>query len=1179
MLSASIITGTPLRSDRAENIGMTPPDRNDREGSVSQESAGAASLAQRLWKSGRALARRTREEAARALKANVALVVLVLLSALATGFTLSGGLLAFNDDTFFPLNLSVGIERNLFGWYEGFSSSPNLAVLLAPLYAEYLLVGSLVVVQATLLFALFVLSGCGSAFLCRTATQTRSPLAEFVCGFFYTFNFYSVSVVWTSFRLWGVFYALLPLILALYLLSLRAEVLRTRLALLLAASFLAGLPGAFPAPILALTLFVFSVLVVGTKARRKAILNFGLFGLVFLFANLYVIVPTLLSLQAALAQHVAAEPPGLFFAFPQAQNLVNSIRLLGYEFIWYWGWGVPNYAWADSALGNPGLILSSFAPFVFSVYGLLTKNPAFKMAKRASAALLFIGLVVSSAGGTPLGIVAFYVLQALHLAQIYEIPFVSFGPLILVAYLLLMYLALLELAPRVEPVVAGLRAAWTKLKRGIARTHERSLEAASNGRVQDGKRGFHHKSIQLAASLVPAVLVAAIILNSYPVWTGQVVPGALYRGPDLPSVPSGHVKVPADYVAFDDFARGLDHAYGMLVLPPYSPAFRAWEPQGEAATDPLIEYFVGGMTVINLDSLGPSPVIPLVNGMIVENASSATFLSVMAHLAVRYILLEKDWLDIWPTYYKLSIYSNYLAAASGNPSGNLSALWNSTNLTLYEVRAPEPFRILHATGYAYGIPNSLESLEEFCQFGANDGVSAVPVASQTSPENSDSHVLSSYIMNSSRGVASLNPGNYSVFTAGSLEGVGVAHPPENVTIHLGAASVPLNLAATQAIPSLLSGTSPVGEVSYDGAASAATWVDGNPSYALLNQSGLGAATSAGGSSGWTLANSTGAVSSSEGNLTVPSSIPSVVDIGFRFKVTANPTGTSYAGVFAVSSPDSSKSIGIVIRLGKDNSSGGILLIENSSISVDQVAYANLPLAYGQYYSLNAVFQGNRVKVALDGTSLEFLTFGQAVTEGNYTLIDNSSHYEAFRFLAEGLPIEISDFSASYYPLAIEGVLFRQAAPGGANFMPQYSFQQITPVAFSFATQGAMSAYLVVLTGYYGFGWILSPALSPAATFPIFVDAGAELASGLSGLINFVYVASSGRSWYLVYGPQVPLNAATLVSTATLAIGATAWGVTSRKRGTSKTVAPTHQNPPEKRSLLSRLFHLLRGRDP
>ena len=571
-------------------------------------------------------------------------IALAVAGLIATALTFRGPLLLFSDDTFFPLDLAIGLTRNSVSWYSGYSASPNLVVVLSPSFLIYEGTGSLALSEAALLFAFFVTSSVGAAFLCRTLTGRRSGFSEIVIGLFYTYNYYTISFVWTSFKLWSVFYAIAPIVIALYIIALRREKFGQGLPLVALAMGIAGLAGVFPVPILMISLLFLSLAFVGKVSAQRLTCLFVAAVLLYACINLYEIVPTLNSLSTALSQHSAQEPSSLFYDYPLAQNPLNSIRLLGYEFIWYWGWGVPNYSWSSVTLSNPILVAMSFSPFLLGVYGLLVRDVRTRNVRVTSFLLLILGVTIGSAGGSFLGPGVYWVLSSTRLSQVYEIPFESFGILIVIGYIPLIYIALLDIDWRLCRVSFP---SLSQFLRWVQDSFRILLPRSSSTRPFLRKRrvkGYQSRMTPFEG-LIALLLVSGLLVSSFPVWTGQLSPGELARGQGQTPVPSSHVSVPSDYESFSSFASSLDHRFSLLVLPPYSPAPHTWQPQNETASDPAIEYYVGGLTVADLDSLGSSPLISVVNAMIVNNASVNTFLSVLGHLSVRYLLIEDDWLN------------------------------------------------------------------------------------------------------------------------------------------------------------------------------------------------------------------------------------------------------------------------------------------------------------------------------------------------------------------------------------------------------------------------------------------------------------------------------------------------------------------------------------------------------
>lgn len=1076
------------------------------------------------------------------VKDNISIVAFSVASFFATLLTFYGSLVLFNDDTFFPLNLGDGIVRNWYTWSGGPSNSPNLSLVESPLYIIEASTGSLVFTQAVFLFALFVASGAGIMVLCRVMFQSRSQIPEFLAGFLYTFNFYTISYVWDSFKLWSLFYSTLPIVAVLFILALRASSKSRSVALLATAAFLAGLGGPFPSPILVFTL-ILVVVALSDKIRwARSLPTLGLFILIYALVNAYEFVPTIIALSGTLAQHAAQEPTSLFYSYPLAENPLNNIRLLGYEFIWYWGWGVPNYVWADQVTGNVIFYLASYCPFLIAIYAFFGRPLGTMRIRIAALFLLITGVIVGSAGSTPMGPYIFAVFSTTGLAQIYEIPFESFALLIVLSYVILGYESMSNFFKRVhlnlpqhscQALVRSVLAPLSPQGDSLHRTSELKRPGSLESRG-------HLSQEALLGICVVLLLITGVLLDSFPIWQGELVPGQLNRGSSQIPVPSGHILIPKQYKDFDVFARSLNHQYSILVLPPYSPAAHIWPPGNESATDPLIEYFVGGLTVVNLDTLGPSPVTSIVNYLVSTNATPTEFLAVLGHLSIRYILIEKDWLPLYYYEYNESPYEQYLTRLQVYSSSALLPIWNSSRLVAYEIIDPAPLPIVSVASYVYATNTDTESFESFLSYPINSNVGVVPISPSDSKWALPNVLTSLSLTTNHSALGTLKAGNYSIFleaqdTYRNLTAKGVA-----LRAKLGNNVVALNLTRLSTVPGAFSGGTSVGSVYLPVMSSEDASIFGNLTTSFLNTADVEKSVNSSSSSGWTFNNRTSSINATEGNLTVISGFPSSASIGFNFSIPTNPAQTSYAGIFLRNSSIPSDSIGLIIRQGVGNTSGGLLLVTGDRITTNG-AYANLPLYSAKSYSVKMVVRAGEIQVSLNGAPIEFLRGGSAVTLNNDTSIPVVDAYDAVNLQTNGLPLQIGNVSGFYSQYHINSILFRENVPDSVDSSTYYDGVSVSPVVFKLHIQSSTVVHpIVILSGYFGSDWVVTQSTWPNPDYPLLGGNDIALESALEGLVNFGSIRWNAGTVYVVYGPQFEANVGTIISISTAAVGVVAF---------------------------------------
>lgn len=474
-----------------------------------------------------------------------------------------------------------------------------------------------------------MVSGVGSVLLYRELVKKRSILGEFTVSFFYLFNFYSISIIWGSFQLRTVFYAFLPLMLFLFVKALKSKKLEVKLLYILAASFLGGITGLYFLIIILICFLILNLLIYEKQSIKNYIVTWILFILIFILINLYYLIPLLMSYSSLLSSHILSEPPQLFFDFPKAENIINSFKLLGDTFIWYWGWGVPTFSWTIFVITSPLFSVTTLMLPLYILFILFFSNKKEFKQYLIILMLLLIGVIISSAGSPPFGIYVFELFNLLHLTSIYEIPYEAFGLLIVVAYSLFIIYGTSKFSEFLKPLknIEKYNIIYINIKiRGYNKPQK--IKIFKNVHYR------YNKNDSIIAIFITFLLISSVFINSYPIWTNQLIPQEVNRGKGNIPVPSAYVKIPSYYYSLDNVCKKLDHNYSLLVLPPYSPASHVWSPYNESATDPIYEYFTGNLNVIND--------INLINQLILENVSYNTFLSILAHYSIRYILLEGD---------------------------------------------------------------------------------------------------------------------------------------------------------------------------------------------------------------------------------------------------------------------------------------------------------------------------------------------------------------------------------------------------------------------------------------------------------------------------------------------------------------------------------------------------------
>jgi len=1064
----------------------------------------------------------------RLLRSSASTILFIVICLAILFITYNQGLIVISDDSFFPLNFEYAVYHYSYAWFYGPVNSMNLVPIFILLWAEYSLVNSLVVVQMSLQLVLWVFSGIGMIALCRYITHSRNTVGEIVLASFYTFNLYSLSVIWGALQVRCVFYALLPITILLFSKGLTEIQLHKKVLYLLATTLILSLTGVYYIPLVLIIFLGVSLVFLRRAFLKSQVITWGLFFILLGVTNAYYLLGTLYSLNHTLAAHVAAEPSTLFFAYPQAQNILNSLRLLGFSFIWYWGWGVPNFTWSVFVTSHPLLIFSSLVPITYSIYVLLTPTKHALGLRISAPIILIMGIIVSSAGSPPFGPILYQFLALINLAAIYQIPFQIFGALIVVAYSLFIICGLHNFNIGNETLHKENFSTQANVER---ETPRRTLFVNNLNTLKifliRGKNDFkksktHRRYIKRVVSICMfALLAISVILNSYIAWSGQIYSRGISRGPNDMAIPSAFVEVPDDYYALGLFANKLDHNYSLLVLPPYSPASHTWKPANETASDPIIQYFSGGLNIINMDTLTTSPVVDVINNMIFSDTGGQVFLTMLGHLSVRYILIEKDWMDLIYYQQPLAFYMNYINDISSSQNSGLTTIWNSTNLVLYEITNPTPFKIIQLARYSYLISGDMSSMTEFYSFERNQEFPAILDNSQSFINTS--LLLSSYPLSNDRTALLLDQGNYSVYVKGFTNVDSVTNRDlglkvdnkiffgEDLISQLGA--------------NVLNGEVPLVHLQISQV--------GLHDFQLLEQSIITVTLSDILSDNYlyngnelTRGPSNQVTPENYSNLPLKVSFPNSSTISFDVQLTTDPTETIYSGVLLSSNDSQQPPVGLYFRAGPANTSGGVLLTQKNPLDLSNIYYHNMEIALKQVYHVQLSFSGKGLVVSINNTAVTFLSKGSPVTNNGFTRIVIPQNFSKLEFISLGLPVSISNLIVNYTPITVTNALVMQDPPAAEAVVTNYSFTEKSPSLLKISTQLPEDKFLILVNGLCSDDWVVTYH-DPSYNF--FASEAYPLNGNANDPIHWQLVSCGPQSVYVYYEPQNVANFGLLIT--------------------------------------------------
>ncbi|MEM2074271.1 MAG: hypothetical protein QXO33_06965, partial [Nitrososphaeria archaeon] len=253
----------------------------------------------------------------------------------------------WSDDANFPLDIRVFINRYLYIWDSAQGSlDPGKFAFWVPigvLLKAYEFLGlpfSPYIFQRGLVYILVLSSSLSMYFLSHTLLKERRNrhIAALIASLLYTFNLYSLVVIWGSLAFLMFQYAFLPLVLALYIRSIDDR-RGFRYAVFVAIIWTVTMTPAYITSSLVLSDWMIVILYLGysllTTPNTKIKLHLSYFTLCmmgsWLLLNTFWLIPLLSSLNLIVIQKESISPPLHLFE-------ANSVAVLdGFRLTGYWG--------------------------------------------------------------------------------------------------------------------------------------------------------------------------------------------------------------------------------------------------------------------------------------------------------------------------------------------------------------------------------------------------------------------------------------------------------------------------------------------------------------------------------------------------------------------------------------------------------------------------------------------------------------------------------------------------------------------------------------------------------------------------------------------------------------------------------------------------------------------------
>ncbi|MEM0314289.1 MAG: hypothetical protein QXQ41_07055 [Candidatus Bathyarchaeia archaeon] len=501
------------------------------------------------------------------------LMIIMLMGSISLSWFRGDYIIKTGDD-FFPLDPAYASFLTSYLWVHYTSTGlPNdpLALTNIPLF---ILIASantiglhIVILQKLFYYALFTTSGI-SAYLFTTSLLPKNKrVTGLSSAFFYMMNPYSLSVIWFAhYTTLLLSYSIAPLLLMLYVKGINAKAKENYIVLMSLMQPLVSAIFCDPAQTLIILILAsaFFILYIFVNKKEKAkligILRFNLLLMISLFAiNSWWILPFFYLYHIRLSRALYAySSEGVFISGSTSSTILNTLRLLGFYFIWAKWYPVSIYAWTETYSSPVFVFISCLIPvFAFSQLILKPQNKYVLF----FALLSVLGIFLSKGASEPLGSINIWLFRNLPFAVVFRTHFIRFAFIIVLGYTFLIGLTFSEL--------------WERHK--IARLTPIMLNKFRKVRI------FRITSMKLTISvIILLVAMASFVIYNYPFWTGDVIyPGSQY-------LPSARIQVPSYYVNAGNYINAQFEEFRILDIPPRLSGTSAysWE-HGYIASDPI----------------------------------------------------------------------------------------------------------------------------------------------------------------------------------------------------------------------------------------------------------------------------------------------------------------------------------------------------------------------------------------------------------------------------------------------------------------------------------------------------------------------------------------------------------------------------------------------------------------
>jgi len=537
-------------------------------------------------------------------------ILLILVIGLLSITWFKGRFLINYGDHSLPLSPIWNFQNNIYMWSHQYATGLSVPrVLPGYLYFAFFaffeaLGFSMVVAEKILYYFLFTFSGLSMYYLMTALVDRRNRyIAGLAAALFYMFNFFPIFAFWRQFTGVSYLYALVPMVLGLYIKGLNTKKIKyifLILLLLLLFSALALNPSYVV--ILWFVLFSYFIFHVFQRQRKYAELGtaFKLSGVLLVLwvgLNLWWILPIVLNIRSEIAAATAiGGSVEAYTVWSSQTSFLNLFRLLGPWTFTEFGWGGdPYFSWAW-VYSTPGFLVLSFISAILAVLPFLTKQrykPLFFFGP-----LLLLGLFLLKGMHSPFGGINKWMFLNIPLSEIFRVQYDKFGTVVALSYAVL--------------VGVGFGVVYHFLK----------------------KHGRH---------CIPKILIAVLFVllfgvYMWPYWTGDII----YAGGKI--TPSARILVPTYYYRAGEWVQKQLHEFRILSLPHQEGAAYNWEHGYMGSDDPTVHFLQKPILspTVNVGDRTTSSYLRDLVDLFYRQNTPKTVGEILGLTNIRYILVHND---------------------------------------------------------------------------------------------------------------------------------------------------------------------------------------------------------------------------------------------------------------------------------------------------------------------------------------------------------------------------------------------------------------------------------------------------------------------------------------------------------------------------------------------------------